>query len=371
METPTDPRRGRRRTEDERRARRILAIALVGLFVLQHAAYTAFRWLAGGTLDALRASKVIQLRDLRRDAGARPSIVVLGSSRTEEGVQAAEAEAVLAAAHSPAPTVYNLGVSGGGPLFERLCWRDLVRGDLRPDVVVIEIFASLLGDLDGEPRESGWIDDSRIELDDFATLERFGYGRAELYGKWLVTRALPLHAFRWMIVGRWLPDLAPGERRLRPVDSRGTFAQPDWTAVPGSYERGLARAAAEHRQFLEHLELGASATRVLRELVQQVRASGTKVVLLRMPESTDFRGWYSRATTAALDQVVDVLRADDPEAIVVDASSWVPDAEFKDGHHLSRRGGLHFSDRLAREVLSPIVDGLVAAKRLDSPVPSG
>jgi hypothetical protein len=91
----------------------------------------------------------------------------------------------------------------------------------------------------------------------------------------------------------------------------------------------------------------------MRDLVERCRREQIPLVLVLMPESSDFRTWYSPEGLAEARRLLAELR-DGCGVPVIDASAWVPDDGFKDGHHLMEKGAEVFTTRL-REELRPFL----------------
>ena len=74
------------------------------------------------------------------------------------------------------------------------------------------------------------------------------------------------------------------------------------------------------------------------------------------PESSEYRSWYSPGADAELRGYCQELSAT-CGVPVVDARTWLPDREFTDGHHLFGAAAQRFTERFARQVLQPLVEG--------------
>src|SRR5258708_25527121 len=92
-----------------------------------------------------------------------------------------------------------------------------------------------------------------------------------------------------------------------------------------------------------------------RELLDMCRRGGIPVTLLLAPEDSQFRSWYSQETQQRLETYLSRLSLD-YGVPVIDARDWVPDAAFKDPHHLRMEGARIFTERLCHEVLRPMVE---------------
>ncbi len=94
----------------------------------------------------------------------------------------------------------------------------------------------------------------------------------------------------------------------------------------------------------------------LRETIATCRQRGIQVVLVIPPEHSRIRAIYSAATRRTIDELCAKLRAETGVAIV-DTWAWMDDVVFYDGEHLLPEGAKIFTERLGREVLTPLVRG--------------
>ena len=71
-----------------------------------------------------------------------------------------------------------------------------------------------------------------------------------------------------------------------------------------------------------------------------------------MPESPEFRDWYSPGAKGALEGYLMRLRIE-TGFLCFDCSDWLSESDFYDGHHLLRGGATRFSRRFGAECLKP------------------
>jgi hypothetical protein len=69
-----------------------------------------------------------------------------------------------------------------------------------------------------------------------------------------------------------------------------------------------------------------------------------------MPEASWFRALLPAAGERQVQKLIDELKREFGVP-VIDARAWVPDDEFRDGHHLVAAGAARFTDRYGREVM--------------------
>jgi hypothetical protein len=294
-------------------------------------------------------------RLLRCLAAAAPSprlVVMVGSSRTLNALDAEEAERALAGPDGT-PLVFNFGIAGTGPVTQLLTLRRLLARGVRPDLLLVEVMPLLLA---GQVpvADLTWLEPGRLWYSDLALLERYRPGSG-LRAGWWEGWPVPCHTHRFALVSALSPGLLPMPRRL---DCFGAVDDLGWRPV--SVPRGdprVSHAATEHARqaYAEHLSgfrIGGPSTAALRELLEMCRAEGISAALVLMPEGSEFRSWYPQAARAQIDHFLDELRRD-CGADVVDARLWLADEDFVDGHHAYPQGAARFSARLAREVIAP------------------
>src|SRR5262245_35791013 len=137
-----------------RRSRSDLLWALLGFLALQGAlaALIAFRlpWLR----DPFNSRATAALAG-RLSAAPRPlPVVVLGSSRVQNGLRARGVEERLTAELGRPVAVFNFGVAGAGPLTHLFTWKRLRAAGVQPDLVCVEVVPTFLAGQPGEgPRE--------------------------------------------------------------------------------------------------------------------------------------------------------------------------------------------------------------------------
>ncbi len=100
---------------------------------------------------------------------------------------------------------------------------------------------------------------------------------------------------------------------------------------------------------LAHFRLGQGPTRAMRDLLECCRNERIPVALVLTPESTTFRAWYQPECLKTMRDLLDELRAT-YGVEVIDATHWLDDNDFMDGHHLDISGAEKFTARMEDEV---------------------
>jgi hypothetical protein len=87
----------------------------------------------------------------------------------------------------------------------------------------------------------------------------------------------------------------------------------------------------------------------MHDLFKMCRHEQVPVLMVLMPESTLFRSGYRAEGLTEAAEFVQELR-DRHGMEIIDATNWVEDGLFVDGHHLDAPGARVFSDRLRDEL---------------------
>jgi hypothetical protein len=124
-------------------------------------------------------------------------------------------------------------------------------------------------------------------------------------------------------------------------------------------EKGLLVAAP----LLDPLHISPDYDRALRELLDECCTDRIKAALFLMPEHSACRGWYTSKTKAVVGAYLRQL-SQEYGVPVIDARDWLPDEHFADFCHMMPQGAGPFSERFARDVMGPWLQG----KSLDGAV---
>jgi hypothetical protein len=327
----------------------------VGFYALGQLAFdlVLYRW--HPTLqDNCQAHKLRQLRELAAREPDRPLLVMLGSSRAQCAFQASRLNGLPGPGGKPL-LAYNLGVPMAGHIHSRLHLREMLDAGIRPRVLLVEYVTPLLN----EPQpdrvsEENWTLGPWLSLPHLASSWPYFAHPGEKAGEWLEARTSPWYVFRSHLWDWWLEShsrkaIAHAERDHDPWGLR--FAEPRISRE----ERDLRLVIAHHLigPTLRDFQVGTGPRRAMRDLLETARRERIPVVLVLMPESTAFRSWYRPEGLAdALREFAELRDAFGVDAI--DASRWVADDDFRDGHHVEESGARAFTTRLIEE-LRPIL----------------
>jgi hypothetical protein len=340
----------RRRQHRMRRVLHSLGWALLSFVLLQLLLGWRLESGSAGRRDPDYALKEERLRALLPRRPGRPLVVALGSSRTLLGLAAARVRPAL---------VFNFGLTGAGPLLERLCLTRLLAAGIRPDFVLVEVLPALLHQADASPVEEDWLDGSRLRLDELAALWPDHSHPSRLLGAWGRSRLLPCYRDRAGL-GAGLGFKVPTAVALAEgLDSHGWYQYPASRAPAANHRRRLQMARAQYVSDNpagnDRLRLAGGPAWALRALLARCRDEGIPAALLLMPEGSEFQGFLAAPVRAGLDAfLIELARSE--RVPLIDARNWVGDAGFWDGHHLLPEGAVTFTRRLEREVLPPLLE---------------
>ena len=335
--------------------RSILTWGLIWIGVGQASVVAFLEWQHPEFLDPKYGCRLLALRALRKEQEERTLLLILGSSRAEQGFR----PSLLAQTGFPSgPLFYNLARGGSSPLLYLLTLGRLLSDGVRPDGLLIEIFPPALV----EDEESALI--YKPTLRDWPLLRRYPVS-GRTWAFWLQDRLLLWYKYRsgflaWAIP-QWLPPQARWGEHL------WNYRGGEWRVIgakssPSERRRLTDDARRRYASSLQHFRIAGEADRALRELLDTCRTQRIAVALFLMPESAEFRGWYS---PEALHQLSDYLAElqRDYGVPLIDARRWIADWDFADGHHLLSWGAAAFTRHFADAVLSVLDRGTLAYQR--------
>jgi hypothetical protein len=289
-------------------------------------------------------------------------LLVVGSSRTQLGLDASRLTADLSATAGRPVRAFNFGTSGAGPLTTDLYFRRLLAAGCRPEAVLVEIHQEFVAAGPGdEPFEGRWLHAYRLRAGEAETLRRLGYGVGDPphlgWRGWLAAA----HEFRLPILNayavRWLPcpyGLTIGVK----TDPFGWVGGLDVT--PDDRRRLLAGAYEQYHPVFAGYRVGGAGAAAVRDMLVLCRANGIRTAVYVTAESSEFRTWYGPAGPGEVEAFARGLGTEFGIP-VYDAREWVPDDGFADGHHMTPAGAGTFTARLARET-GPWIRGIAEGR---------
>lgn len=336
------PARGSRRTQ----AIRTLAWGAVA-FVLATAGFSAaIETTLLHVRDPEYGHRVRLVRELQRGHPDRPLVLALGTSRTQNAI---DAHAMGFPDAAGAPLVFNMGLSGARAPNLRITLQRLRADGVSPAAVLVELLPGTLA-VEG-PADYLFRDTvDRLTAADTGRLVPYLADPGALRRGWLAKRANPWDVHRAALLGHLDPEWQPWDARIDAVwgliDDRGFGRYPHPAVSDSDRDRRRARAHESYRAVEGELRVSALSDRCYRDLVADCRAAGVPVAFFLAPESPAFRGWYSPAARAAVASFCQVLR-DELKCPVFDAPENYAEEDFADGHHMLPAAAARFSRWLA------------------------
>ncbi len=292
------------------------------------------------------------LRARLKEYPDRPLVLVLGSSRVAMGVRPDAWENVRSG-RSRDPLIFNMGQVGAGPIVELLTLRRLYADGFQPSLVVVEYWPPFLRQ-DGEFAEAARFDPRRMRRGDLPVIRSYFPEASEVERRMLTSRLCPISENR----ERLLVQAAP-EWMAKPWQIDGSWAKLDcWGWLPGmdpapadeaTRDRLTDHQRPRFQKLLRGLTIHSDSDRALRELASLAHTHGTRVALVALPDSPEFRDLYPPEVAAAAREYLARLSRD-IGAPVIDAREWVGAEYLADGFHLSRAGAAVFTARLGARV---------------------
>lgn len=289
----------------------------------------------------------------------RPLLIVLGSSRIGNGFNSDCIPPDSEKWDHP-PLIFNMSLAGGGPIYELLLLKRMLAAGIHPRWIVIEILAPYLNSEGQVLATPDPIPPNRLRWSDLEVLDRHApHSFWHRHRKWLETYMVPWYSNRYCLLTRYAPTwLEPAKTRI-PQFWRSSLTSHGWLPFPlesvtrEDYEKGFQHARDQYESNLANFRVSPEADRLLREMLSTCRQERIEVIgLLRMPESTEFKKLYPPEAVRQIDTYLrDLCR--EKHIQLIDASGWISDDCFVDGHHLLQRGALRFTLRLWNEVLEP------------------
>ncbi len=343
-----------RRNRKMSRARNAVVWGIMVFFGVQIGIGIAMEHLSPQWRDPEYGYKLRELKQRLREEPDRPLLLVIGSSRTGLGVCPADFHLKVGENSKP-PLVFNMAISGSGPLFELMSLKRVLSEGIHPRWVMVEVLAPLLYQ---EPAwsEWNWLNVNRLGLGDLWLLSRYSDSPKLLRWNWLLSRLAPSFSHRFYLMGQYFPAWLPLDLRNDAwwqIDGFGyrTAAMPDVVEGPAR-ERLVLNAHREYIRALQNFKVADRSKKAMDEFMQTCKANNLPVLVYLMPEGEVFRSWYKEGTAEAIDAYLSSLKRD-YNVEVVDSRRWLEERCFFDSHHLLQPGAHRFSARFSQECLQP------------------
>jgi hypothetical protein len=294
-------------------------------------------------------------------------IVMVGSSRTHNGLCAELLERDVEASLAVPTVAYNFGTPGGGTLRSWATVHRLLDEGPRPDYLIIEITPLLLRDEQGLPADVQYLAIDRFSYRELRVLQDLGlpvqsYRRGVRAG-W----ALPWHSYRLNVLNELAPSWLPvGNRWNKRKNHHGGW-DPLWPEgiTHAARAHALSVTEAEQRGKLQTLEPGVAAVGLLRNTFERCASEQIPIMIVLMPEGATYRSFYGPGCWG---RVVALARQLSQEygAPLANARRWVEEDQFVDSTHLMAPGAIAFTERLTREAVIPWITQSLAASCLEA-----
>lgn len=287
-----------------------------------------------------------------QQSGESADVLFLGTSRTQQGVNANLVGELLQQAGQPDVSVFNVAQPAAGVVTNQIMLRDLIRSNGCPEVIVLEVSPGSLNQ-----NGSWWptvadyaaLRDAPVVLPGVTSFERLDFALASMLrgGTRLFDR---------------LVEPPESQSTARILTTRGSrYGALTWRPPPG--ERGpgerVARMARNlyRRKFWRRMDIGGGTTRALRRSAALAESCSAQLVLVRMPTLLEFSPEDHERVNLPFVHTIDRFLASH-DALFVDADSIeveLPRDHYRDPVHLNLGGSIVFGEYLARDVLLPLL----------------
>jgi len=293
-----------------------------------------------------------------RQRDGRPLVVVLGSSRVQNGF---DAEAAMTATNQQA-RMFNFGIPTSGPYLERVWLDRLLAKGMKPDLLLIEVLPMHYNARRSPPDLRG-LDGARLSVGEMAKMPKTVESVMGPCRRWLVGRVIPSHRHQAELRERLGIDAdAPRLPRHDASQMIDAFGFQPRTFPPEQAARLRRLSHVQYDSCYSEFELSVPQAKQLHASLELCRANGIRPAILLAPEGSEFR----ELVTPAMEQATQRMLTECRErygAVVIDARAWMLDPEFFDMHHLTPWGARLFSERLAREAIVPMLSGFANAAK--------
>lgn len=306
--------------------------------------------------DPVYGSRLRSLQNCVRNNPDRPLVLVLGTSRTMNGLKPA-AMTPPDTIVQPSPLIFNYAISGSGSVCIRLTYQRLISSGVRPKWLLVETWP-LLWPEDGTFDEKRNLVQHDLGWSDLPGLLRYLPKQWDILGKAVSRDLAPLMVYRSRLLQATATSLLMPHVAKQIAGERRDWESDDGTGwIPVRDESEQQRHAIEFAQsrgkpLLNPLRIHPSSDLALRDLLDDCKTYNIRVGLLLMPEHSQCRSWYTPQAKELVRSYLDGLVRDYGIAIM-DTRDWLADDDFADYLHMARAAAGPFSERFGREMLYP------------------
>jgi hypothetical protein len=270
----------------------------------------------------------------------------MGSSRTRWALRA---EHLNAADDQAAPVVLNWGANGGGSMLAQTFLRRALEAGIRPEAIFLEVLPLSLSARHGLPVEESLLCPWRLTASETSRLRPYCAQPYRVDLRWAAARLLPVRRHHAELRDALALDVPAEGRRLITGRDRYGWIPGQQLDSPEEVQKLTKQSLGVFQSALTQPELAPGALEAVRDMVRLCRAEQIDVVLVIPPEGTVFRRQAPAVADFQVKAVYDLARQ--LGTPLVDASDWVDDDGFIDGHHANVKGAEHYTRRFAEEVL--------------------
>lgn len=305
--------------------------------------------------------RLARIQARQRDAGGRPLAVMLGSSRPMSGLRT---DLLVKEELGLPAVVCNFAHAHSGPLRELIALRRLLAAGIKPQYAIIEVWVPFLAQK-GFYSEYDAIIKDHPDWPDLPVVARYYRERWEPFMRLCVQSLTPAVHYRSEVlyaVAPWLLSRAAVMNyewqvgRADTADAWGTMPIAEGRLGPKELAGSIEKGRAVTEPVLADLHLHPISERAFHEVLTECTTRGIRPMLVLMPEHSAMRSWYSPASRARVEEMVERL-SQAYGAPAVDARLWLADEGFADYCHYDLQGASELTRRLAVEALRPWMTG--------------
>lgn len=300
-----------------------------------------------------------------RDLGG-PSVLMLGSSKTQFGFRGEVVEAAMNTGMVGPRLAFGFALPGMGPLYQWTCAKRLGKMGLLPDIILLEVHGALFvedsGNSTGVTRQLGWLPRDRVMAREWMDYRRFGVSsipQGWMGAGWYEDRFRLLAPLRILVqsidsgpkkprgsIDRWGGPRLPTEAD---ADNPRVKSLYNLEKTREEYAEIVGKPLCDPDSFSDPMEFGGPGWVTLDWTIKFLRDSGCHVILVRMPEGPAFRSWYA-PNLARKQELRWMSLVGHDKKHWIDAWEWLREDKFWDSNHLNPQGAKIFSERLGRHI---------------------
>ena len=304
--------------------------------------------------------RLAMLRHWKHAKPQRPLLLFAGSSRVQMGVS----PLAMDFPDKPgSPLPFNMGYRGAPPANSALHILRVLDAGYVPAAVLFE-FCPVALMAGGAPEKFPELFPGRYSYSDLARISELGTvnGVPGATGEDAVwkTSMNPWKTNRFALVSHWLPDWLPEgrqtDRQHEPMDDYGYHGCPWPEPTPEQRRNSLNITKGLYQGLLNAAYVGEPTDIALTALVNRCKAKGIPFAFIWIPESPEFRSWFSPESVAAGKAYAEELTRKHGVPVFPMLAD-VQETEFMDGYHMLKPGAARYSRWLADTHIKPWLAG--------------